>query len=93
MELSEKNFFKEIENLILDLKDIGVDKLNMTVVRLTSLVIGSDEVFNCLQPASVGYLLSNYLEMDMHTPRLFHMQLLLEAHIMKICRYRDCARN
>jgi len=53
--LKKKNFFKEIErNLILDLKDIGVDKLNYDC-DVDTLVIGSDEVFNCLQPYPVGY--------------------------------------
>ena len=53
--LKKKNFFKEIErNLILDLKDIGVDKLNYDC-EVDTLVIGSDEVFNCLQPYPVGY--------------------------------------
>ena len=53
--LKKKNFFKEIErNLILDLKNIGVDKLNYDC-EVDTLVIGSDEVFNCLQPYPVGY--------------------------------------
>ena len=53
--LKKKNFFKEIErNLILDLKDIGVDNLNYDC-EVDTLVIGSDEVFNCLQPYPVGY--------------------------------------
>ena len=43
-------------NLILDLKDIGVDKLNYDC-EVDTLVIGSDEVFNCLQGYPVGYSL------------------------------------
>ena len=46
--LKKKNFFKEIErNLILDLKNIGVDKLNYDC-EVDTLGIGSDEVFYCL---------------------------------------------
>lgn len=48
-------FFKEIERrLIQDLKAMGVDELNYDC-RVDTLVIGSDEVFNCLQPYPVGY--------------------------------------
>lgn len=36
------------------LKNIGVDKLNYDC-EVDTLVIGSDEVFNCLQPYPVGY--------------------------------------
>lgn len=54
--LKKKNFFKEIErNLILDLKDIGVDKLNYDC-EVDTLVIGSDEVFNCLVSAILMFV-------------------------------------
>lgn len=36
------------------LREIGVDKLNYDC-EVDTLVIGSDEVFNCLQPYPVGY--------------------------------------
>ncbi len=53
--LKKKRFFKEIERrLIRDLKMIGVDGLNYDC-EVDTLVIGSDEVFNCLQPYPVGY--------------------------------------
>ena len=53
--LKKKNFFKEIErNLILDLKNIGVDKLNYDC-EVDTLVIGSDEVFNCTQKTWFGF--------------------------------------
>lgn len=47
--LKKKRFFKEIERrLIQDLKTIGVDELNYDCM-VDTLVIGSDEVFNCIQ--------------------------------------------
>lgn len=53
--LKKMQFFKEIERrLIQDLKAMGVDELNYDC-RVDTLVIGSDEVFNCLQPYPVGY--------------------------------------
>ena len=53
--LKKMQFFKEIERrLIQDLKEMGVDELNYDC-RVDTLVIGSDEVFNCLQPYPVGY--------------------------------------
>lgn len=48
-------YFKQVRNnLIKDMKTIGVDlpKVNQDV---DTLIIGSDEVFNCLQPYPVGY--------------------------------------
>ena len=53
--LKKKRFFKEIERrLIQDLKTIGVDELNYDCM-VDTLVIGSDEVFNCIQSYPVGY--------------------------------------
>ena len=53
--LKKMQFFKEIERrLIQDLKAMGVDELNYDCM-VDTLVIGSDEVFNCLQPYPVGY--------------------------------------
>lgn len=53
--LKKMNFFKKIEtNHVQNLKTIGVDKLNYDC-KVDTLVIGSDEVFNCLQPYPVGY--------------------------------------
>ena len=48
-------FFKEIKTkLVKDLQTIGVNELNYDC-KVDTLVIGSDEVFNCLQPYPVGY--------------------------------------
>ena len=81
--LKKMQFFKEIERrLIQDLKAMGVDELNYDC-RVDTLVIGSDEVFNCLQPYPVGYS-KNYLVMDLKVISLFHMQLLSEVRAMKI---------
>lgn len=53
--LKKMRFFKEIERrLIQDLKTIGVDELNYDCM-VDTLVIGSDEVFNCIQSYPVGY--------------------------------------
>lgn len=53
--LKKMQFFKKIEtSLIQDLKKIGVDELKYDC-DVDTLVIGSDEVFNCLQPYPVGY--------------------------------------
>lgn len=53
--LRKMRYFKKIEfSLVQDLKTIGVDKLNYDC-KVDTLVIGSDEVFNCLQPYPVGY--------------------------------------
>ena len=40
--------------LLADLKQLGVDEYNYNF-EIDSLVIGSDEVFNCMQPYPVGY--------------------------------------
>lgn len=48
-------YFKQVrKSLLLDLKTIGVDGDNYES-NVDALVIGSDEVFNCMQPHPVGY--------------------------------------
>ena len=50
----KKYYINEREALIEDLKQIDIDKHNFNK-ELDILIIGSDEVFNCLQPYPVGY--------------------------------------
>lgn len=45
---------KEKKALIVELKKIGIDRSNYNK-NIDTLIIGSDEVFNCLQPYPVGY--------------------------------------
>lgn len=53
--LKKKKYFKDVEKaLIIDLKKIGIDQINYSRY-VDSVVIGSDEVFNCMQPYPVGY--------------------------------------
>lgn len=53
--IKKMKYFKRVQaDLIGDLKTIGVDEPNYNC-DVNTLVIGSDEVFNCLQPYPVGY--------------------------------------
>lgn len=53
--IRKMRYFRQVrESLIEDLKRIGVDEANYDS-DVDILVIGSDEVFNCLQPYPVGY--------------------------------------
>lgn len=53
--IKKKLFLKKIENVMLkDLRKIGIDTYNYDA-EIDTLVIGSDEVFNCLQTYPVGY--------------------------------------
>lgn len=53
--LAKKKYFRDVEkSLVDDLKKIGVDHKNYNR-DVDAVVIGSDEVFNCMQPYPVGY--------------------------------------
>lgn len=53
--IRKKRYFREVENeLVKNLKEIGIDERNYDD-NVTQLIIGSDEVFNCIQPYPVGY--------------------------------------
>lgn len=53
--VKKKRYFSDLEkSLVEDLKSIGIDERNYNK-NIDSLIIGSDEVFNCLQPFPVGY--------------------------------------
>lgn len=53
--IRKKRYLKQVKlELVKDLKMIGVDTLNYNC-DVEILFIGSDEVFNCIQPYPVGY--------------------------------------
>lgn len=53
--LKKKAFLRRVKNdLVKNLKTIGVDLINYNK-NIDTLIIGSDEVFNCIQPYPVGY--------------------------------------